>query len=187
MGGVGPLLVIVNGRPCTGKSYLGARIAEAVGIPLFSKDAFKDTMGRHLGADDRADSRRLGRAAIELMYHAAGAVLSAGSPAMIESPFAPEFAEREVSALQGETGCRILQLFLTATPSVVIERFEARHRDGVHFHEDSLRELEAALHVELQPISIEGETLTIDTTDFERVDYAGLIEFVRESTAGVGR
>ena len=84
-----PLLVIVNGRPCTGKTNLASMLSRKLGIPLSSKDAIKEKLGEALGAEDRSASRRLGAAAIMLMYQQAEIVLMSGLPAMIESPLTP--------------------------------------------------------------------------------------------------
>ena len=98
---------------------------------------------------------------------------------MIESPLIPELAEREIEELRSRTECRILQIFLRADPSVILERFRSRPRDGVFFHEEELSELEATVATELRPVPVAGETITIDTTDFRAVDYAAIVENVR--------
>ncbi len=174
-----PLLVIVNGRPCTGKTTLASMLSRDLGIPLFSKDAIKEKLGEALGAEDRAASRRLGAAAIALMYQQAEIVLTSGLPAMIESPLIPELAEREIEELQSRTGCRILQVFLRADPSVILERFRSRPREGVFFHEEELKELEETVATELAPVPVAGKTITVDTKDFRTVDFAHVVGQVR--------
>ena len=98
---------------------------------------------------------------------------------MIESPLIPELAENEIEELQSRTGCRILQIFLRAEPAVILERFRSRPREGVFFHEEELRELEAAVATELVPVPVSGETIIIDTTDYRAVDYEQIAEQVR--------
>ncbi len=178
------LLIVVNGRPCTGKTTLASMLSRDLGIPLFSKDAIKETLGDILGARDRSSSRRFGAAAITLMYQQAEIVLTSGLPAMIESPLIPELAEREIEELRNRTGCRILQIFLRAEPSVILERFRSRPREGVFFHEEELEELEAAVSAELKPVPVTGETLIVDTTDFCAVDYWQVVEQVRRTYRG---
>ena len=174
-----PLFVIVNGRPCTGKSRLATLLSEKLRIPLFAKDAIKERLGSVLGAADRSASGRLGAAAITLMYQQAETVLASGFPAMVESPLIPTMAEGEIEALRNRTGCRIFQIFLQAEPDVILERFRHRQRGGVHFHEEALRELEAAVAVDLTPVPISGQTLIVDTTDFDAVNYTEITERVR--------
>ena len=176
-----PLLIIVNGRPCTGKTTLASMLSRDLGIPLFTKDAIKEILGEVLGAEDRSASRRFGAAAIALMYHQAETVLTSGLPAIIESPLIPEFAEREIEELRNRTGCRTLQIFLRADPAVILERFRSRPREGVFFHEDELRELAETVTTELKPVPATGETLIVDTTDFRAVDFTTIAEQARAS------
>lgn len=171
--------MVVHGKPATGKTYLAQLIARETSIPLFEKDPLKELLGEVLGARDRAESRRLGRAAIMLLYLQASAVLAAGLPAVVEAVFDHDLAAVEIEALRQRTGCRVLQIFLDAQPAVVVQRFRDRVRDGVHFHADSLRELESSAYEELRPIAVAGETLTFDTTDFAQVDYPGIVTAVR--------
>ena len=176
-----PLLIVVNGRPCTGKTSLATMISKDQGIPLFSKDVIKEILGKILGAKDRSASRRLGAAAIALMYQQAETVLTSGLPVMIESPLIPELAEQEVEELPDRTGCRVLQIFLRTDPSVILERFQSRPRESVFFHEEELQELKVTLATELAPVPVTGETIIVDTTNFRTVDYAQIVELVKFS------
>ena len=173
-----PLLIIVNGRPCTGKSHLASTLSERLKIPLFAKDSIKEKLGAILEAEDRAASGRLGVASIALMYQQAEIVLASGFPAMIESPLLPNLAADELDTLRSRTGCRLFQIFLRTEPEVILERFRSRARGGVHFHDEALRELEAIVETELEPVPISGQTLIVDTTDFRAVNYTEIIERV---------
>ena len=178
-----PLLIIVNGRPCTGKTTLASMISRDLRIPLFSKDAIKEKLGEVLGVEDRSTARRIGAAAIGLMYQQAEIVLTSGLPAMIESPLIPELAEREIEELRSRTGCRILQIFLRSEPSAILNRFRSRPRDGVFFHEEELRELEATVSTDLAPVPVTGETIVVDTTDFCAVDFVQVVEKAKSLTS----
>ena len=174
-----PLLIIVNGRPCTGKSHLASMLSRNLRIPLFAKDALKETLGAVLGARNRSASGRLGRAAIALMYQQAETVLASGFPAMIESPLLPDLAAGEIEELRSRTDCRLLQIFLRVEPAVILERFRSRARGSVHFHEEALRELEEVVTAELEPVPISSQTLIVDTTDFHAVNYTEITQQVK--------
>jgi predicted kinase len=85
-----PLLIIVNGRPATGKTSIAERLSTELGIPLFTKDAVKELLGEVVGAPDRGAAKALGEASIALIFQHAETVLATGSPAIIECPLIPE-------------------------------------------------------------------------------------------------
>ena len=123
------LLVIVNGRPCTGKSHLASMLSRETEDTLVRQGlAIKEKLGEILGAEDRAASGRLGVASIALMYQQAEIVLASGFPAMIESPLLPKLAADEIETLRRRVGCRLFQIFLRAEPEVILERFRSRAR-----------------------------------------------------------
>ena len=78
--------VIVNGPPGSGKSTLAGSLARTLSLPLFSKDAVKETLLDHLGYADRAESRRIGAASGEVLWTLLG---QCSGPAIVESWLAP--------------------------------------------------------------------------------------------------
>jgi len=67
-------LVYVSGAPGAGKSSLAAPLAAELGFALITKDRIKETLHDALGAPepDLAWSRRLGAAAMELLWALSG-------------------------------------------------------------------------------------------------------------------
>jgi predicted kinase len=68
------LLVIVSGAPGSGKTTLARRLGAALRLPLLLKDDLKEALYESLGADDREQSRQLGRASYDLLAPIAAAV-----------------------------------------------------------------------------------------------------------------
>ena len=80
-------LVYVSGAPGSGKSTLAGPLAAELGYALLAKDIIKETLHGVLGPPDldRARSRELGAASMELLW-----ALAARSPAvLIEANFRP--------------------------------------------------------------------------------------------------
>ena len=71
-------LVYVSGAPGAGKSSLAAPLAAELGFALITKDRIKETLHDALGAPepDLAWSRRLGAAAMELLWALSGSAPS---------------------------------------------------------------------------------------------------------------
>ena len=73
-----PLLVIVTGLPCTGKTVLAHRLAHDIHIPIIAKDDLKESLFDSLGWSDRDWSIKLGRATIQLLYQLVSVPKSVG-------------------------------------------------------------------------------------------------------------
>jgi predicted kinase len=86
----GRRVVLVSGAPGAGKSTLAGPLAAGLGFALLGKDRIKETLHDALGAPapDLAWSRRLGAAAMELLW-----TLAADAPAVVlEANFRPHSA-----------------------------------------------------------------------------------------------
>jgi len=66
-------LVVVSGLPASGKSTVGAALAERLGMPIIDKDAILEALFETLGSPDLLERRRLSRASDEVLYALAGA------------------------------------------------------------------------------------------------------------------
>lgn len=178
-----PLLIIVSGPPASGKSTLARQIARELGLPLLHKDGIKESLFDSLGWQDRAWSKRLGIATYRLLYYFVEVELAAGLSLVVESNFAA-VATAEFKRLQEKYPFRPFQVMCFADGKTLVERYTARANDPArhpgHVDLETLAEIEEVLsRGRLEPLDLGGEIMEIDTTDFYKIDVAGIVARLR--------
>jgi predicted kinase len=163
-------LVYVSGAPGSGKTSLAIPLAAELGYTLLAKDRIKETLHDALGAPepDRAWSRRLGGAAMELLW-----ALAADAPAVvIEANFRP-YSQYERAKLSG-LAAHPVEVHCACPPELAIQRYNARTTHPVHVV--TTLQLEAMAEYE-QPVGI-GTLVTVDTS--VTVDVNAVASAVRD-------
>jgi deoxyadenosine/deoxycytidine kinase len=176
-----PLLIIVSGPSCSGKSTLAKKISEKFQIPLITKDDIKELIFDNLGWSDRKWSKKVGGTSNKLLIHFLDSVLISRKPIMIESNFKSEIDTKPISEMVSRFGYLPLQIMCQCDGKVLFERFKKRsesserhpgHNDSKNYKEFK----EMLLKGKLEPLEIEGETIIFDTTDFNNLDFDSVYE-----------
>lgn len=164
------LFVLVNGPPGTGKTTLAPVLAERLALPLFAKDAIKESLADHLGVTDVDASRALGRVAVLLMYDLARASQSA----VLEGPLFRSLARNELPTLGG----RIVEVFCRCPREEMERRYRSRVRHPCHF--DELRTVEELWNEDTEnPVAGGWPVIDVDTT--QPVDVDALVRSIARS------
>ena len=169
-------ILLVSGAPGSGKTTLAEPLAQALGLPLFSKDHIKETLMEALQGPpgDLGFSRRIGGAAMDVLWRMAGQAPAA----VLEANFRPHnaYERRQVEALAAD----VVEVHCVCPPAEAARRFAARAHAGVH-PAHPLQELTPALLAEYdQPMGI-GTVLRVSTTG--PVDIAALAQQIRHAWA----
>ena len=182
-----PLVIVISGLPCTGKTALGKKIAQHFSLPFMTKDGFKERLFDELGWSDRAWSRKLGRASFKLLFYILETQLEVGRSTIIEGNFDPKFHNQILNNFQKRFDAQVFQIYCHTKPEVLLERFKARWERGErhpgHGDNVTLPEMEVLVHQEPVLLEIDGTTWNLDTTDLERLDIRALMTALSKITA----
>lgn len=172
-----PVLLLVNGSPATGKTRLAGWLADQLGWPLVSKDAIKERLYDELGAGDRDESSRQGRAAYAVMYGQIEALLRAGVSAVVDAPLKREFEQQRVERLVEQFDCTVVQVVLRTDREVLLQRYRARGASAERHPGHQVLEEDVARLGGLVPLDL-PRTIAVETTDFRAVDYDDVLKRV---------
>ena len=150
--------VIVNGPPGSGKTTLARPVARALGVPLFAKDAVKETLLDELGYADRAESRRIGAASGEVLWTL---LRDCPTPAVVESWLAPSTRDIVRRGLDRAAIDRIVEVWCECPPEEARRRYTARNRHPGHFDRELVSNLDDVLAA-AEPLGI-GEVIMVRT------------------------
>jgi predicted kinase len=162
-------VVLVSGPPGAGKSTLAGPLAEALGFPLLSKDAIKETLFDQLGrvADDAPSSSRvLGAAAMELLWR-----LARECPSVVLEANFRSRSPRERERLLALTR-RPVEVYCRVPIALAAQRYAQRNASPEHHPVHADRTLPVEVFDEFQAPFGLGPVIEIDTT--RAVDVAAV-------------
>ncbi len=189
-------VIVIAGYLAAGKSTFALRLSRALNIPYFIKDTFKSAICSSLRPRDThlkfEDGENIFSAVtFDAMIYAAERLLETGTPVIIEGNFVPGGVKKKneaaaIKTLTDAFDCQPLTFKFKGDPRVLHKRFierdklpergEANRMPGDY--EPSFEEF-SKWCVNLDAFDIGGKVIEVDTTDFAKVDFNGLIEAAR--------
>lgn len=190
--------ILVTGIPAAGKSTMAAFLADALGLPVLSKDSIKELLFDDLGFRSREEKVRLGVASMHVMYYAAEQLMKARQPFILENNFENTSKEGLVAILQKHR-YQSITVVLTGDYQKIYQRFckrdtePLRHRG--HVVNDCYPEMDP--HARAKTISyedfvagiarrgmdsfaVDGPCIVVDTTDFSKVDREAVLRQITD-------
>jgi len=178
-----PLLIVVTGRPGSGKTTLAHKLAQEIRCPCLCRDEFKEGLVNTAGSDHAALGKGANLEVYETFFQAIELLLRRGITLVAEAAFQHKLWAPKLEPLQ--VLCRLRMVVCTLDPQMGRARFVERGLADPHrqrFHGDravqAAREGVALPVGEYEPPHLPAPTLTVDTTDGYRPDLAGIVAFV---------
>ncbi|HTM68378.1 MAG TPA: AAA family ATPase [Candidatus Binatia bacterium] len=177
------MLIIVSGPPGAGKTTLASSLSELLGLPLLTKDGLKEALFDSLGWNDRAWSKTLGAASIELLYRLIDSQLKAGVPVIVEANFKAMAADRLDRLLKAHAAFPV-QIACTAREDVLDARMRERWNSGKrhpgHNDAETINEKYPGWSSsEYGVLPLGGSVYRVDTTDFSKIDFGTLFNEIK--------
>lgn len=188
--------ILVTGIPAAGKSTMAEVVSERLKLPVISKDTIKELLFDNVGFQSRAEKVKLGVASMEIMYYAAGQLMKAGQPFILENNF--EYSsEQGIQTLLERYQYSALTITLTGDYKVIYQRFlkressPDRHRGHVVndcYPERKEKDPETSRSKTISYESFvrgieqrgfdafcaDGRQIKVDTTDFSKINMEEL-------------
>jgi predicted kinase len=184
-----PVVTVITGPPCAGKTTIARHVAERFTLPWMGKDMVKELLFDTLGWQDREWSKKLSWASVVVLFRFVEAQVAARRSCIVESNFKAEFDTVRFQDLRKRYDFDLVQVECLCDGQVLFERFKRRAESGGrhpghldHANYDEFREM--LLRGRSEPLKIGGRRVEIDTTDFEAIDYQALLAEITQALDG---
>ena len=179
-----PYLIILQGRPATGKTTIGKFIANSLHIPFISRDVYKETMYDAFGDKNQNTvkwSQALGATSFEIVYLVLKQILGSGNSCVVETAWIPTYAEQNIRNLLLEAEVTCIQIYLYCNDDIRANRFKERADTNRHIaHMDPVRiESGYCTKEDKHPkLNISGHCIEIDTTDINKINLQKIVDSI---------
>jgi len=176
-------IIIVGGYCATGKSTFARKLSGLLNIPCFIKDVIKEVLGDGFGPENDIVEKKGSAATFLLMLYIAERFLRVGNVCILESNFkAREIEQLKVLLEKYKAEC--LTFIFKGDFDVLFDRYMKRDvsekRHWVHNTAGETAEnfREGHLLAGIGETGI-GQTITVDATSFEKVNYEDLFALAK--------
>ncbi|MGH0035707.1 MAG: AAA family ATPase [Myxococcota bacterium] len=176
-----PLLIVVTGRPASGKTTLAHRLAREIRCPVLCRDELKEGIVNSIDCG-LPPPEEIQRSVYETFFAAIELLVGRGVSLVAEAAFQHALWAARLEPLAATTRLRILDCHVGA--DLARSRFEQRGRSDPlrsHFHGDTDRGAVRGgpLIERYEPPRLPVPTLRVETGDGYRPSFEELVAFAR--------
>ncbi|HVX48651.1 MAG TPA: AAA family ATPase [Chitinophagaceae bacterium] len=178
-----PLLIVLTGRPASGKTTLAHLLTTKIQCPLISRDEMKEGYITTHGAGQSMQEDATALHIYKLFFEAVDLMVSNGVSVIAEAAFQDNLWKPKLLGLQQKVHIKII---ICAVPGeVAADRFAQRLLSDPRrqtFHADDLLKKTAGLKTCFyQPVNIDAPLLTVDTTNGYNPGVDKIIRFIQQT------
>ncbi|MCL2280799.1 hypothetical protein FWC31_02850 [Candidatus Saccharibacteria bacterium] len=183
-------IIIIGGHFASGKSTFALRLSKELNIPYLTKDTLKSAICTNIPIRSREESKRFSAVAFNVMMYVVERFLETDHPIIIESNFVPHGVKEideagVIKKLIDKYDYQSLTYKFVGDMQILYKR--CMEREKLHQHGEANKlwsdftydYFERYCH-NLDDFHIDGEIITIDTTDFDKVNFDAHIETARQ-------
>ncbi len=180
-------IIIITGELAAGKTSYGKKISEVLKIPFFSKDLIKEVLFDSF-SDTNLDyeaKRKIGASSYAVFYYIIEEQMKVGLPLIAESNFVKESVPI-IEDLLNKYDYKSITIRFEGDLHILHKRFlereysSERHiglvSNGVF---DDFQNFEKTA-IKSKEFRINNNEILVDTTDFSKVDFDGIIEDIQK-------
>ena len=179
-----PKLIIVGGSLATGKSTISSQLSNKTGIQRVSLDEIKEALFDLGGFRDRDWSKEIGRLSFPVFRDLIALHLARGESVIADATFLWLNDADWLHEFADKYNAELIQIWLTADPLVLRERFIERAKTSRHpGHNDAIESVieefdERFFNKTFIPLPINAKTKIVDTTDLSAIDHDDILRWV---------
>jgi dephospho-CoA kinase len=175
-----PLLIVVTGRPASGKTSLAHLLAKEIKCPLLSRDEFKEGYINTMRLHHYQLNEKVNQNIYETFFQAIDLLISKNISTIVEAAFQHKLWEPKLINLLNKAEIRIIVCKIPL--QLARERFYNRisyQPEREKFHGDATNKDTVLLTEKYETIHIAAPTLEVDTSNNYKPEIEKIIDFIK--------
>lgn len=165
-----PTLVVVSGKPGSGKTTLAYKLGKAIGCPVICRDVIKEGIVRTLGDGPGISHESMNRLALEAFFETIERFVKNSVTVVVEAAFGKELWIDGLKSILEDVSLRVIdcQLPGNIAEARMRERLQKHpHQRSAHQDEDYLSKIKSGEYSldNYQTLSLGVPTLGVSTLD----------------------